>query len=385
MMEKYKVAVMECSSYDLDGLMQVIDSGVELAGGWERYVQPGSKVLLKVNMIGPEKPETAVTTHPEMLRAVIRLLKRLGCTVWVGDSSGGAMEGKAVTKESFRVTGFEAVAAQEGAEFKNFDAEGVIRVHVKRTGQTIYVAKPMFEADMVINLPKLKTHTGQVYTCALKNMFGCIPGMKKAEYHKNHPRSADFAEAIVDIDESVNVGLTIVDAVMSMEGDGPTGGTPCRTNKIIIGGDMTAVDMAGAAMIGLESDEVPIIKAAAARNIGCTSIDDIEIVGDWTEIPVYVGFKLPKTMNRLAAGPAAGIALPAAVDFMKVRPVVNESKCKGCNMCVESCPVKAIDRTTKRVNYSICIECMCCHELCLHHAVELKRQNALARMLMGRE
>src|SRR5690554_3964843 len=159
-----KVIIKDCMDYDLTLLKDKINAGVKLLGGWQNFISTGMKVLLKVNLIGPKTSDTASITHSEFVRALTQILKELGCIVWIGDSSGGAIGGVAPTAESLVVSGLEKVAKEEGAEIKNFDKEGVVEVkpnsgHVDK----MYLAKPMFEADFVINLPKLKTHSAGMY------------------------------------------------------------------------------------------------------------------------------------------------------------------------------------------------------------------------------
>jgi len=205
-----KVIIKECKGYNVDNLKKQINDAVNLLGGWGKFISPGMKVLLKVNLIGPKTSDTAAVTHAEFVRALAQILKELACLVWIGDSSGGAIAGIAPTAQSFAVSGLEKTAAEEGAVIKNFDKEGTVKI-TPRSGFTedMYIAKPMFDADFVINVPKLKTHSAAIYTGAVKNLFGCIPGLRKAEYHKTAPDPANFGEIIADIHNAVNVGLHI--------------------------------------------------------------------------------------------------------------------------------------------------------------------------------
>lgn len=380
--EVSKVALMQCNEYDLELIIKKINEGIEILGGWEKYIKPNSTVLLKPNMISPKKPETAITTHPVFLQAMIRILKSMNCIVWIGDSSGGLFGGTSPTKQSFIVTGYAEIAEKENAVIKNFDMEGTVKI-IPNSGLTpeMNIAKPMFEADYVINLPKLKTHVAALYTGAMKNLFGCIPGLKKAEYHKIGSKSEDFANIIVDINEAVNVTLNIMDAIVAMDGDGPTGGNPYEMHKILISDNALALDMTATKMINVDAKEVPILKAAINRKFGPESFKDVYVDGDYEHVPTVVNFKLPRTMNRLSNSKLAAKIMPYAVDFTKSRPKVNLKSCKQCNMCVNSCPVEAINIETKEISYDKCIECMCCHELCLYHAVELKKLNPLAGMI----
>ena len=369
-----KVIICECTQYNPQLLEKKLNAGMALLGGWEKFVAPGMKVLLKVNLIGPKFPETAAITHPELVRALTRILKARGCQVWIGDSSGGAIAGIAPTARSFKVSGLEQLAREEGAVLKNFDREGVTEVTTEAGGK-MYLAKPMFEADFVINLPKIKTHSAAIYTGAVKNLFGCVPGLRKAEYHRLAPDPRDLGQVLADIHQAVNVSLHIMDGVTAMEGEGPTAGTVYPAGKLLMSTDPLALDTVAVAMLGLNVEDIAILQTARARNLGTSELQEIVIAGDYTAPPRLRGFKLPKRLRRVK--PKNYKIVIRVIDLLKARPRINLKACKGCNMCVESCPVQAIDRETKKIDYSACIECMCCHELCEYKAVELRRDNRI--------
>ena len=375
-----KVIIQECESYNTIAVIEKINSGMDLLGGWEAFVKPGMKVLLKVNLIGPKSSETAAVTHCEFVRAITKILKKMDCSVWIGDSSGGAIAGIAPTAQSFEVSGLNKVALEEGAEIKNFDREGVVEWSITADyGKKLYLAKPVFEADLVINLPKFKTHTAGIYTGAVKNVFGFIPGLKKAEYHKLLPDPKDFGNMLVDIHENSKIALHIMDGITAMQGEGPTAGDVYSAKKILISEDPLALDTVAAKMIGLDIKDIPILNAARERNIGQWKLENIQVLGDYRSPPTLVDFKLPKRFNSKKKQNYK--ALIKVIDFLKTRPKVNLSACKQCNMCVESCPVQAIDVDTKKIDYSKCIECMCCHELCRYSAVDLKKDNMIAGLM----
>lgn len=375
-----RVIIQECKNYDLDNLILKINDGIEKLGGWNSIVKPGNTVLLKVNLIGPKSSESAAITHSEFVRAMVRILKSLGCIVWIGDSSGGAIAGIAPTAQSFKVSGYEKVAQEEGAIIKNFDSEGVVEVQPNsKFKDKMYLAKPIFDADVVINLPKLKTHSAAIYTGAIKNVFGCIPGLRKAKYHKIAPNQEDFGEIIADIHESAKFHLHIMDGIISMQGEGPTAGYAYGANKILLSTDPLALDVVAINMMGLDIEDVPILNVAKNRNIGEGTLEKIILDGDYNTIPKFINYKLPK---RFRSGKKRNdTAVIKVIDFFKTRPVVNLKKCVNCQMCVESCPINAIDNETKKIDYEKCIECMCCHELCMHKAVDLKNDNALAGVI----
>jgi uncharacterized protein (DUF362 family)/NAD-dependent dihydropyrimidine dehydrogenase PreA subunit len=376
-----KVVVKECKSYEVQEVMDKINQGMEQLGGWDIFVKPKMKVLLKVNLIGPKSSESAAITHSEFVRALTKILKGKDCEVWIGDSSGGAIAGIAPTGKSMKISGLEAVAVEEGAIIKNFDMEGV-RALKPESGivETIYLAKPMFDADLVINLPKLKTHSAAIYTGAVKNVFGCIPGLKKAEFHKLAPDPKYFGEITADIHKLCKIDLHIMDGITAMQGEGPTAGAVYKAGKILISQDPLALDVVAAKMLKLRLEDVPILMTAKERKLGESRLEAIEIMGDYKAIPTLEGYILPKRFGSLKKQNYTAVI--KVIDFLKARPVVDKKLCKNCYVCVESCPVKAINRETKEVDYKACIECMCCHELCMYNAVKLKKDNWLAGTMM---
>lgn len=376
-----KVVIKECNSYEVNGIIDKVNQGMEQIGGWDRYVKEGMKVLLKVNLIGPKDSDSAAITHSEFVRALTRILKAKGCQVWIGDSSGGAIAGIAPTGRSMKVSGYETVASEEGAVIKNFDSEGV-QVLKPESGivEEMYLAKPIFDADVVINLPKLKTHSAAIYTGAVKNVFGCIPGLKKAEFHRLAPDPKYFGEIIADIHKARKISLHIMDGIVAMQGEGPTAGEPYLAGKILISEDPLALDVVAANMMKLKLSDVPILQTAKERELGQSSLEFIELIGDYKSIPTFEGFTLPKRLGN--SKKQNYNAVIKVIDFLKARPVVDKKLCKNCNVCVDSCPVKAINKETKAVNYKECIECMCCHELCMYKAVKLKKDNWLAGAMM---
>jgi len=376
-----KVVIKDCRDYRIDRLMETIEIGIDLLGGWNKFIAPGMTVLLKVNLIGPKPPDSAAVTHVEFVRALTRILKDHGCTVWIGDSSGGAIAGIAPTARSLKVSGLQEVADSEGALLKNFDKEGVIPVKSTIDTKPMYLAKPLFEADLVINLPKLKTHSASMYTGAVKNLYGCIPGLRKAEYHRLAPDQLALGQVLADIHAAVNVGLHVMDGITAMQGDGPTAGKPYRSEKILLSTDPLALDAVAASMIGLTVDDIPILVSARDRGLGEASLGQINIVGDYTAPPQLAGFKLPKRFTRLATGRGGHRLLAKIIELMKARPRISTRLCRSCNICVQSCPVQAIHPETKAINYAACIECMCCHEVCMYQAVKLRRDNPVMELI----
>ncbi|NMB45176.1 MAG: DUF362 domain-containing protein [Firmicutes bacterium] len=376
-----RVVIKECGTYQIEQVTEQLNAGMECLGGWDAFVKPGMTVLLKVNLIGPKSPDTAAVTHSEFVRAITRILKQRGCTVWIGDSSGGAIAGTAPTEQSFVVSGLKHVAKEEGAQIKNFDREGVKEVSIQNSSNgRMHLSKPVFQADLVINLPKLKTHSAAMFTGAVKNVFGLVPGLKKADYHRIAPSPEEFGQVIANIHKAISIELHIMDGIMAMQGEGPTAGTVYKANKILISTDPVALDAIASKMIGLEIDDIPILAVARDEMLGEADVGRIVLMGDYQSCPRLEGFRLPRYIRRFKLRNYGFVS--TTLEFLKTRPRINLEKCQHCNICVESCPVQVIDQATKAIDYSGCIECMCCHELCGYQAVELCKDNPLAGLLM---
>jgi len=361
---KPRVALLTCPDYSPEVVSVKIREILDLLGGLDTFVGPGMTVLLKPNFLSAKEPERAITTHPEIVAAVAREVRSLGAKVIIGDSPGGAKRG---VRRVWENTGMLKMAEREGLELVNFEASGVVRFQI---GERVYfLAKPAVEADLIINLPKLKTHVLTLMTGAVKNMFGLIPGFRKANYHKQFPKPDHFAQVIVDILSLRPPALSIMDAVLSMEGDGPSSGTPRWTNLLLASRDAVALDTIAAEIIGLNPQKVPTTRIASESGLGIGWPEAIETVGDDLQRAIIPDFKL--TSNRkLSLIPTFLVRI---IDpLVWVRPAIEKDTCTRCNSCVNSCPVGALsnlDHAVPVFNYEICINCWCCHEICPEKSV----------------
>ncbi len=386
-----RVALVPCRDYDPATVNAAIDRALELIGGISSLDLAGKTVLVKPNLLSPKPPEEAVTTHPTVVAALCRRFIAAGARVLVGDSAGGSMAGRAPTVRALKVSGVGEAAEEAGAEVLNFESTGTIARPSPRGSELppYHLARPVLEADLVISACKLKTHGLTILTGAVKNFFGSIPGLRKAHYHASAPNIEAFSNVLVDIYQLIRPGLAVMDAVDSMEGDGPSAGRPRRTGVILASLNPLAVDVVAAALIGIEPVAVPTTRLAAARGLGPVTLDDLEIVGMSLEEarPAFRSFALPHdVILRLARhGRVPSVALGALISFLKTRPRANRSTCTGCKICFQNCPVHAISVPDRYpvVDYDKCIECLCCHELCPERAMELVHRNPLARAVLA--
>ncbi len=323
----------------------------------------GRRVLIKPNILGPNPAEKGVTTHPTLIRSLLKSLRERGAICEVGDNPG--LNGYAANEQCARIAGVYDAA---GDAFINF-AKETVQVDVKSLFfEKLVISKPILTADFVINLPKFKTHIQTKITGAVKNMFGILVGAEKARVHLAAGRSENFAEALVDIYQIRPPDLTIMDAVVGMEGNGPSSGNLRSIGKVLASRNGVCLDGLVAAMMGLDPRAVDLLRIASDRGLGQIDPDQIEVRGTWTRLPK---FKMPLTfVSRGLFG--------AAVNRILYRPLArphltfNPDLCTGCETCVGHCPAGAL--TMEEVPFldeQKCISCYCCYELCPSQAVEL--------------
>ncbi len=379
-MQTSRVAIVRCPDYTETRVEAALRQSLALIGGIENLVRPGNRVLLKVNLLSPKTPEQAVTTHPAVVAALARLAREAGGEPVVGDSSGGILAGRSPTARALAVSGVAEAAAANGAAVVNFDTSGVVEVDNSGNAlvPVLHLSREVLAADVVISVPKLKTHSATLYTGTVKNMFGAVPGRRKAEYHRLAPSLEEFSGLLVDIYAAAKPHLTVMDGILAMEGNGPAHGQPRPVGLILSSRDGIALDAVAAAVIGFRPGAIASTRIGAARGLGQGSLEQIEVVGESLATAKVQGFRLPS--NALFAHAPRGL-VRGALQLLQTRPVVNRRKCSGCQACRENCPVGAITwkEGAPQVDLERCIQCFCCHELCPAGAMEFRRDYWVAR------
>ncbi len=376
-----KVAVLECPHYDEDKIKKTILKGFEFIG---RPDVKDKRILLKPNLLMPAEPHYAVTTHPAIVEAVGEILLEFGAKeVLIGDSPGNALSN---IDNLYRRTGMLSLAEKKGFKLVNFSREGIIEVeNPNGVVPTIPLSKVVRSVEYIVNLPKLKTHNFTLITCAIKNIFGTIPGFNKSKFHSIAPGPKEFSRLLVEIFNAVRPSLNIVDAIEGMEGDGPSGGTPRKFNRILMSYDGVAIDAVGGWMLGYKPDEIYTTKIAGDMGLGVPSLDDIEIFGSKLEELFGADIKKVLTIHNVlekVSSPMLSFLSKRLVKLIKIYPEINDDKCIKCEICLRSCPKRAISRVEHKmkIDYRKCISCYCCHELCPQRAIVIKR-NKLAEIL----
>ncbi|MCC8169589.1 MAG: DUF362 domain-containing protein [Oscillospiraceae bacterium] len=368
-----RVAIVKCERYS--EVKKAVDGALSMLGGIEKFIKPNDKVVIKPNLVSKKNPDEAVTTHPDFLRAVVEAAEEAGGIVTIAESSGGPYS-RAVLKNLYEVCGI--AKAVEGTNAKlNFDV-GFTEVTYPegRTVKSIPLINPILEADVIISLPKLKTHAMTSYTGAVKNLFGTIPGTYKAELHFRLNERKAFCSMLVDLCECVKPTLSIMDGVWGMEGNGPTAGQNRHIGLVLASANAHALDLAACRIIDYAPHEVDTVREAIERGLTVDSADRLDILGEDLNSLVIKDFVKPESHFNLLRL----ISLPATLNArltnaLASRPKIKYDECVGCGECSRCCPPKAIDMSSgkPKIDEGKCIKCFCCQELCPRKAVKIHR------------
>lgn len=377
-----KVVLKYCPEYTA-GVEERLLEGLQQLGGISNYVKPGQKVFLKVNLLMKKRPEDAVTTHPSVVEAVVRLVQEAGGIPIIGDSPGGPYTEKAL-QGIYARSGLQEVAERTGA-LLNWDVGQTSVSHPEgKLIKSLVVTQSIIDADVIIPISKLKTHGMMTFTGAVKILFGVIPGLLKAEYHLRMPDIRNFADLLVDIATWVKPTLNIMDGIIGMEGAGPSAGNPRSIGALILSEDPFALDVVATHLIGLKPEKVPTIMAARERGL-VSRIEEVKLAGDARSLWRIQNFDIPKsvTVNFIDMVPIPQSVRDFLLNRIRPRPLFQHDLCVGCMDCVKNCPPKALvmnEENRPVVDLEACIRCFCCQELCPRQAVEIAKPR-IARKL----
>lgn len=384
------VALVPCESYDQALVDQAVETGAALLGGMERFVSPEESILLKPNLLSRALPQRAVTTHPAVFSAVCRLLREKGYAhLAYGDSPGNIT---ATPEKAAEACGIQVMAEKWQVPLGDFSGGSIVSYPAGKCSRSFMLCRAVQQADAVINLPKMKTHALERITGAVKNLYGCIAGANKAAGHAHYPDSQVFARMLCDLNACVKPRLHILDGITAMEGNGPTSGTPVPMGLLLFSDDPVALDSLFAALVALSPDAVPTCAAGEEMGLGVMNPAQIRVLTPQGEITVaqaaaqYGNPAFDVFRGVMKKGLVAKLLplLPCLQD----RPKVDLSKCVGCGLCQQSCPVesKAVQAGNGQkahYDYKKCIRCFCCQEMCPAKAISIHR-SWLNRLLGGK-
>jgi uncharacterized protein (DUF362 family)/Pyruvate/2-oxoacid:ferredoxin oxidoreductase delta subunit len=377
---KTRVSIVRCPGYGEEPLRESVGRALELVGGLEAFVGSGDAVFVKINHLSSGgRAERAVVTHPLFAREVLRRLKDLGARVTVGDDVATG------DGDVFADSGYVEMCRSLGVQLINLKSAGFREVPCPPGGilDRVHVSIAALEADVLVNLPKLKTHSFTAYTGAVKNSYGLIPCGLRLGLHKRFPLNDDFSRMLVDVFGCARPRLTVMDAVMAMEGPGPSAGSPRLVGLVMAGVDAVAVDAVAQAVLGFGPVDVVTTREASARGLGTGDLEGIEIAGEGLKDVIIAGFrKAVFPVSLLRRGLPSSIYAFASGQLVLI-PKVRQDKCTGCGRCAEICPAQAavLEAGGKaRILGSSCIHCLCCQEICPSRAIRL-RQRPLGRVV----
>lgn len=350
-------AIVSINKYTYENLD--IESLIKPLGGINNYVKKGERVLLKTNLLSASTPEKAVLTHPEFVKEVAKEILKINAIPFIGDSPSGSFTKRRLEK-LYDKSGLMSISKELGIELNyNTKTQKISIPNGKRLKNT-NVCNFVIEADKIISLPKLKTHSLMILTLAIKNMYGVIPGLTKVRYHSIFIRRKAFAEMLLDILSVIKPDLVLMDGIVSMEGDGPAGGDPIELGLTMASDNPYAIDLAVCKIFDIEPVGIPTLKDAKIRKLLPKTIHYPILSPDEVK---YKNFKLPSTAGYLITGKKMPVKYPIPND-----------KCTACEECVKLCPKKVIkiEENIAKIDYTYCIRCYCCHEVCPYNAIKLE-------------
>jgi uncharacterized protein (DUF362 family)/Pyruvate/2-oxoacid:ferredoxin oxidoreductase delta subunit len=364
------VSIVKCQDYDEDKVLSALRQSIDLIGGIQTFVKKGSRVLLKPNLLIGKSPEKAATTHPSILRGMIQIIQEAGGIPVIGDSPSVGSLMKAAEK-----AGIKAVADEMKCPLVEFNTPVLPPRGGGKTFKQLEVDRAVLEADVMINLPKWKTHAQMLLTLGVKNLFGCIPGPRKPLWHlKAGDDRKIFAQILFDIHQVIQPSLTILDGVVGMEGDGPNSGRPIPIGLILASGDSLSLDQIVCDLLGISRESLLTNRVAIEQGMGK---ETIEVLGEKVEDVRISSFQFP-TLSQIDWG-LPGFLSKALKNALTSKPVIDDDVCKSCDRCAEICPPKALARKGEDLvfDYGQCIRCLCCLEVCPEGAISIKRGWAL--------
>ncbi|MBR4236652.1 MAG: DUF362 domain-containing protein [Clostridia bacterium] len=373
------VSITSCADYSPETVKAAFERALTPFGELT-FARPGARIVIKANLVSMMKPESAATTHPALLCELCRILIARGAQVTVGDSPGGLYT-SAYVNAVYTGTGVRAVLETGAKLNQNFEHVHALNPGGKTLKELDYTSY-LDDADAIIDFCKLKTHGMMGMSACVKNMFGCVPGVFKPEYHYKFPNHRAFADMLIDLNERFKPVLCVVDAVTGMEGNGPTAGTPRHIGALLVSDSPYACDRVCADIIGIEPEQVETIAAARERGLE----PEAQLTGNPADFAVK-DYELVRVRKELSFGVEAhglfgkvfGRVAHAALCSV---PKLTRSECVGCEKCYTVCPAHAIEMRSHRpvIDRSKCIRCFCCQEFCPKGAMKVKRP-LIAKML----
>ncbi len=390
------VAVARIDEYDEDAILRAL-TDADISCGILPDSLSGKKVVIKPNLVSKRSPDEAVTSHPAVIGAVISWLRARGADdITVAESPGGVYN-QARLRGIYSASGLLSLAEEKGVRL-NFDCSFSETAAPDGLRCRLFdIISPILDADLIVDVCKLKTHALTGMSAAVKNMFGSVPGIVKFEMHSRFPEYDDFAEMLVDLCELLANRcdfVSITDGIVAMEGNGPTAGVPRQLGALLVSRNPFASDTAAAHLIGRDTG-IATVRIAAERGIAPSAYEQVKLVAVGG-MPEAADLAMPDSVQKNGIEIMKNLFGGRIYDLFRPYPVIDYSACVGCGECAASCPRHTIDMKNtadaggkarraraKRVpviDRDGCIRCFCCQELCPHGVVRI-RKNPLTRWL----
>lgn len=373
------VSLARQKNYQPEAVLDATRRLLEPFGGMKRFVKPGARVLLKPNLVFGRHPDKAINPHPAVVRAVAILAREAGAG-WLGI---GDSPGLGTARAAARAAGLAPMMAETGAEAVEFTP--IEHIDRARAFVKLELAREVLEADVVINLPKMKTHGQMRMSLAVKNMFGAVPGARKLQWHYRAGRDRLlFARAINEIALATKPALSVLDAVVGMDGLGPTAGHPRQVGFLAASADPWALDAIVMDILGLERTDLYTL--TAAERDGPAGWRNAVAVGEEPSALRPGEWLIPEMVTLQMHGTFIESRLPGLAKWLRTRISPRpepKASCIACGHCVEICPAKAMrmDGGKVKIDDAACIRCYCCHELCQHDGMDMRSGGLLAKLL----
>ena len=373
-----RVSLLRCEAYDAKIVKEKLREGL-FTIGLDPSLFRGKKVIIKPNLLNASPAEKAVITHPEFFRAAVQIVKESGGIPLMVESPAFQSLAKVMKK-----TGYDRVVAEEGCGVADPKETSVLFCDGAAKYKRFEVSKALFDADVIVNLPKFKTHSLTYVTGAVKNFFGFISGLNKSQWHVRAKTKEEFSSFLLDLYESLLKGferpkqlIHMMDAITGLEGEGPgVSGRPRRIHAILLGEDAIAVDCVAVHLVGLAVREARTITLGEERGLGTGSLSGIDLRGARLE-GFFVGDYVPSSSTDRHPVSRWPMNTRLVKNLLIERPAPSGEKCTLCYQCKMICPGSAIEKSENgRIplyDYDRCIRCYCCMEICPEAAIALKR------------
>ena len=368
-----RVYVAACDGYDFDTLKQQVDTIFDTLD-LSSLIKPGMNVVMKPNLIMKSKPDTAIITHPQVAAAVGCKIQELGGRVTIAESGGGPYT-SGLLKSSYALCGYEEIAKKHGFHLNTDCGYQPVEAPNGLRSRLFNIIDPIREADLIVDLAKLKSHCMTGLSGAVKNMFGSVPGLMKPELHCRFPDKTDFGTMLVDLCELVRPKIVFVDAVTAMEGNGPTGGRPRQVGALLAGTDPYCVDLISCHIMHMDPKTICMMQSAMERGLCPESLSELTVLGEDPDKFVVEDYLQPESRSTDFLTRVPKIFRPIATKITTPKPKIRTKDCVGCGKCAESCPQHTIEIKNRKaqIHYNKCIKCYCCHEMCPMKAVDIQR------------